>query len=52
MAYPSTTKQNIPLSYPLPTPVGWVDDTDDFSVNRAKGFDGGGAPERQNRTKY
>ena len=33
MAYPNTTKQNIPLGHPLPTLMEGVDEKVDFTVN-------------------
>ena len=33
MAYPNTTKQNIPLGHPLPTPMEGVNGKVNFSVN-------------------
>jgi len=50
MAYPNTTKQKVPLVYPLSTPVMGVDEKFDFSP-AGLGFCRSGAPERRNPTK-
>src|SRR5664279_1353133 len=50
MAYPNTTKQKVPLVYPLSTPVMEVDEKFDF-FPAGLGFCRSGAPERRNPTK-
>ena len=49
MAYPNTTKQLVPLCYPLPASVKVVDDKLDFSP-AGLGFRRRGGPERPDAT--
>src|SRR5664279_2277769 len=50
MAYPNTTKQKVPLVYPLSTSVMGVDEKFDYSPAGSR-FRRSGAPERRNPTK-
>jgi hypothetical protein len=49
-AYPNTTKQKVPVVYPLSAPVMGVDEKFDFSTARL-GFRRSGALELRNSTK-